>query len=492
MSLRIDFSKDRKEKRINNDVETDVFLSKKRKKNGKNLTNEKREEQANFVDENRDGKNKQNRKRKHLEYRNGEEIEKRKSEKEAVRKQKEELASQKRKINEEREEIFVRKLIAKKKKYRNRISKIESKFGKTQIEIYGNGAVKALLAISKIAKVEKVVTSNGCTSFFADSKQCHKIIALLQNLCYDYKIVNIGGVSPAIFRSLTRVGLIVGIVLVAVAVWIYSSFVTRVSVKCEGASDYALNAEISGILKEYGLKEGARLKSLDKTALEKAIVSLDGVAFASVSANGTHVRVSYKTALKKEGFVQGNGKGVIASKRAVVTRVIAESGTAVKKYGDVVDVGDTLIEGYIEYGDSKIPVEARGYAYGKVYLKRTRFFANVESVEEVVSSKKYTRYGMFGKIPKMPESPFERYRLKTSVSDFSYLIPLKIYSYEFEEIRQVERENTLDTEQMKRAVYSDVVASLSESATVLDAYYEITKTEDGAYVTVTLEAEEII
>lgn len=78
------------------------------------------------------------------------------------------------------------------------------------------------------------------------------------------------------------------------------------------------------------------------------------------------------------------------------------------------------------------------------------------------------------------------------MSDFSYLIPLKIYSYEFEEIREVERENTLDDEQMKRAVYSDVVASLSESATVLDAYYEITKTEDGAYVTVTLEAEEII
>lgn len=114
--------------------------------------------------------------------------------------------------------------------------------------------------------------------------------------------------SPAIFRSLTRAGLIVGIVLVAVAVWIYSSFVTRVSVRCEGASDYALNAEISGILKEYGLKEGARLKSLDKSALEKAIMSLDGVAFASVSANGTHVNVSYKTALKKRVLCKETAK----------------------------------------------------------------------------------------------------------------------------------------------------------------------------------------
>ena len=475
MSLKIDYPKNRKEKYANKGVEKVAFLSKKRKKNNKNSINEKRDEQANFPDANYDEQNKKGRKNKCLEYRKSDEFKKRKSEKEAVRKQKEELAAQKRKIREEREEIFVRKLIAKKNKYRNRISKIERKFGKTQIEIYGENAVKALSAISKISKVEKVAVGKQSTSIFVESKQCHKIIALLQNLCYDYKIINIGGVSPAIFRSLTRAGLIVGIVLVAVAVWIYSSFVTRVSVRCEGASDYALNAEISGILKEYGLKEGARLKSLDKSALEKAIMSLDGVAFASVSANGTHVNVSYKTALKKEGFVQGNGKGVIASKRAVVTRVITESGTAVKKYGD-----------------SKIPVEARGYAFGKVYLKRTRFFANVESVEEVVSIKKYTRYGMFGKTPKTPKSPFERYRLKTSVSDFSYLIPLKIYSYEFEEIREVERENTLDDEQMKRAVYSDVVASLSESATVLDAYYEITKTEDGAYVTVTLEAEEII
>ena len=45
---------------------------------------------------------------------------------------------------------------------------------------------------------------------------------------------------------------------------------------------------------------------------------------------------------------------------------------------------------------------------------------------------------------------------------------------------------------MKKAVYSDALARLSESATVLDAYYETTKTEDGTYVTVTLEVEEFI
>ena len=396
------------------------------------------------------------------------------------------------KIKEEREEIFWRKLIAKKNKYRNRISKIERKFGKTQIEICGENAVKALSAISKIAKVEKVAVGKQSTSIFVESKQCHKIIALLQNLCYDYKIINIGGVSPAIFRSLTRAGLIVGIVLVAVAVWIYSSFVTRVSVRCEGASDYALNAQIDGILKECGAVEGARVKSFDASELENAISSLDGVTFASVDKIGTHINVVYKTALKKENFVFANSKSVVAKKRAVVTRVIVEGGTAVCKYGDVVEAGDTLIDGYIEYGDNKIPVEARGYAFGKVYYKRTKFFAKVEKVEKVTACKTYTRYGMFKKVPKTPTSPFENYRLKTEASDFGYLLPIKIYSYRYEEIQTVEVENTLDEAGMKKAVYSELVADLTESATVLDVYYEITSTEDGTYVTLTLEAEEII
>lgn len=130
-----------------------------------------------FPDANYDEQNKKGRKNKGLEYRKSDEFKKRKSEKEAVRKQKEELAAQKRKIREEREEIFVRKLIAKKNKYRNRISKIERKFGKTQIEIYGENAVKALSAISKIAKVEKVAVGKQSTSIFVESKQCHKIIA---------------------------------------------------------------------------------------------------------------------------------------------------------------------------------------------------------------------------------------------------------------------------------------------------------------------------
>lgn len=414
------------------------------------------------------------------------------ADKQALKKQKIEAKEAKRKIKEEKEEILLEKMLAKKKKYRDRITKIVGKFGVTTIEIHGENAQRALIAISKIARVQNVEKSKSKARFSLPSKQCPKIIALLQNLCYDYKIVNIGGVSPALFRAFSRVGIVAGIALSAIAVCVYSSFLTRVSVQCEGACDYALNAQIDDILKEYGAQKGARIKDFDEDGLKNAISALDKVAYVGVKREGTRLCVVYKTALKKESFVESGSKGVVAKKRAVVTRVIVEGGTAVKKYGDVVEAGDTLIDGYIEYGDSKIPVEAKGYAFGKVYYKRTRYFAKVEQIDKVVSSKTYTRIGLFKSHPKTPESPFERYTLKTDVGKFGFLLPLKIYTFDFEEIRSVEVQNTLDEQAMKRAVYSELVAELDQSASVLDAYYEIVETEDGTYVTLTLEAEEII
>ena len=110
----------------------------------------------------------------------------------------------------------------------------------------------------------------------------------------------------------------------------------------------------------------------------------------------------------------------------------------------------------------------------------------------MTACKTYTRYGMFQKVPKTPTSPFENFTLKTSVEKFGFLLPIDIYTFEFEEIRTVERENALDLQGMKKALYSDLVGNLNESASVLNAYYEVTQTEDGTYVTLTLEAEEII
>lgn len=379
-------------------------------------------------------------------------------------------------------------------KNRIRLHKIVAKYGKTQFEISSKNGVKALVAVSKICRVFDVETLNNGVRFCVNSKQCDKIIALLSNLCYDYKIIKIGGVVPFALRSIARVGIVSGLCVGVVALSIFASFVTRVSVRYAGGGevDASLNLQVCDILNEYGVRKGAKISAINAQELQKALSALDGVAFANVSIDGSHVDIVLKSELPKEEFVQIDGSSVTARKTAVVTRIIVEGGTAVKKYGDVVKPGDVLIDGYVLYGDAKIPAQARGFAYGKVFYKKSVFFADVETVKTYGQVKTETRYGIFGKTPKAPKSPYECCEIETSVSEYGFLVPLKIYTYTFRELIVEQRQNTLDEEGMKRKAFSSLATELEESAKILGVYYEVRKVDGGVAVEVVAEAEELI
>lgn len=375
-----------------------------------------------------------------------------------------------------------------------RLHKIVAKYGKTQFEISSKNGVKALVAVSKICRVFDVQSFDKGVRFCVNSKQCGKIIALLDNLCYDYKIIKIGGVVPFALRSVARVGIVAGLCVGVVALSIFANFVTRVSVRYAGNDepDAALNLRVCDILNEYGVKKGAKISAIRAQELQKALSALDGVAFANVSIDGSHVDIVLKSELPKEEFAQIDGSSVTARKTAVVTRIIVEGGTAAKKYGDVVKPGDVLIDGYVMYGDAKIPAQARGFAYGKVFYKKSVFFADVETVKSYGQVKTETRYGIFGKAPKAPKSPYECCEIETSVSQFGFLVPLKIYKYTFRELIAEQRQNVLDEEGMKRKAFSVLATELEESAKILNVYYEVNKVDGGVAVEVVAEAEESI
>ncbi len=379
-------------------------------------------------------------------------------------------------------------------KNRIRMHKILAKYGKTQFEISSKSGVKALVAVSKICRVFDVQTFDKGVRFCVNSKQCGKIIALLDNLCYDYKIIKIGGVVPFALRSVARVGIVTGLCVGVVALSVFANFVTRVSVRYAGnvQPDAALNLRVCDILNEYGVKKGAKISAIKAQELQKALSALDGVAFANVSVDGSHVDIVLKSELPKEEFAQIDGSSVTARKTAVVTRIIVEGGTAVKKYGDVVKPGDVLIDGYVLYGDAKIPAQARGFAYGKVFYKKSVFFPSVETVKSYGQVKTETRYGIFGKTPKAPKSPYECCEIETSVSEFGFLVPLKIYKYTFRELIVEQRQNALDEEGMKRKAFSMLATEFEESAKILNVYYEVNRLDGGVAVEVIAEAEELI
>ena len=379
--------------------------------------------------------------------------------------------------------------------YTKRVREAASKFGYTTFFVKGKNGVRVLGALSKICSVKNVAILNDGVRFETPSNRCGQIIAILNNLCYDYKIIKTKGAMPFAINTLGRLGFAVGIIVVAVAIALFSQFVTRVSVSATDAYeglDGALNARVQSILCSYGIEEGKWLPSVNLGEVEKQLLALDGISYASVRRHGTHFAVEIKRERPKENFVEAFGSKVVSQKVAIVTRVIVEGGTAVVDYGDVVKAGDTLIDGYVVFGEDKLEVEAKGIVYGKVFYKKTVFFADTVREKTYGDVKRITKLSAFGKTPKTPKSPYERYELKTTVQDFGFLVPFKIYGFEFLEITEREYKSEITLEEAYDRVFSEIVAQMKEPSKVLEKYCEVCETQDGKYVTVTVEAEERI
>lgn len=373
---------------------------------------------------------------------------------------------------------------------KSRYRQLVAKTGKTRILVYGKNSVRAVHAISKSFRVEDIVNQIDGVEFSVQSKHCGKIIALLDNLCYSYKIVKIYGILPKSLLILSRVGIFLGLAVALVAMSVYPNFITRVSVDYVG--DTALNKNtVDNLLSTYGISEGARTYKADIEGARYGLLSLDGVTFASIERNGTHFKVTVK-AVDDDILADISGSGVVAKKQAVVERIVVESGTAVKKHGDIVKPGDVLIDGYIEYGDEKIPVQASGYAYGRVYYNKSVFFPDTAMKKSYGRQKTVTKLTMFGKTPKTPKSPFERYECNVSVAQFGFLLPFEIYTYTFFEVSVEEVENTMSEAQMQDEVYAQIVEEFSMECKVLDKIFKVERTEGGYIVDVTVETEERI
>ena len=81
------------------------------------------------------------------------------------------------------------KKVVRKPKKPNKLVEFRRQVGRTTLRVSGDNCERALSAVMKICRVEDVKRSaDGCT-FRVKSKHLGKIIALLDNLCYDYKII---------------------------------------------------------------------------------------------------------------------------------------------------------------------------------------------------------------------------------------------------------------------------------------------------------------
>ncbi|MEG1663342.1 MAG: sporulation protein YqfD [Clostridia bacterium] len=371
-------------------------------------------------------------------------------------------------------------------RHKTPLKKLADRFGKVQFEVVGVNFARLISSLSRNFKIEKAVTNGNVLTFFVGAKHSDKIIAYLDSLCYNYRIIYRVGASRAMILLFDRLGIVVGIVATVAIMILYPHFVTEVDI------DGELTAEARNILQTNGVYQGNFVWDFDGAEISKQLQSQDGIAFASVEKRGSHVYVKITAEQGKHDFVDISGGRVVAKTRAVVSRVLVHGGTAEVKYGDVVNAGDTLIGDYVLVGETKVKTVAVGEVYGRVYCKMSRYFADKEIVNVVGRTAEFCRIAMFGKTPKTPKAPFGAYSLEISKKESDFLLPYTVYTYRFFEIETVEVANTKTKDEMSKEVFSALLNTLSPEAKFVDSFSKVSRVEGGYMVDTTIECEQRI
>lgn len=144
--------------------------------------------------------------------------------------------------------------------------------------------------------------------------------------------------------------------------------------------------EMISVLSEEGIQTGKRKSKIDtKKVINNIRLKRDDISWMSIDMKGTNVIVSIVEAEEKPDIVNKEEYcNIVAKQRGIITKITADTGTAIVKVGDIVEKGDVLIGGYMEgkYTDTRY-VHAKGEIEARVwYTKKKKSSLTREITEE--------------------------------------------------------------------------------------------------------------
>lgn len=171
-------------------------------------------------------------------------------------------------------------------------------------------------------------------------------------------------------------------------------------------STYIWNIEISGInnieeseilsqLADEGIDIGKKKSGIDtKTVINNIRLKRNDISWMSIDMKGTNIIIKIVEADEKPNLINENEYcNIVAKQKGIITKITADTGTALVKVGDVVEEGDILIGGYMEgkYTDTRY-VHAKGNVEARIwYTKKLESKFTREITEETgITENKYS------------------------------------------------------------------------------------------------------
>lgn len=284
--------------------------------------------------------------------------------------------------------------------------------------------------------------ASGETLFKIRKKDLPKAVAILNEMCYTYKINATFGIGKSLAFLAARCGLIIGVAASVAVLNIAYGYVWQV--KIDGNIELS-SAAIEAALKRANVAVGCKKSEPIAARVAGSLGDMDGIADASCEIVGTTL---YVHVLESKEYKDRKTHGEYRAKYdARVTRVVMRSGSALVKRGDVVARGDTLANGdvYSTAGELLYTAECDAEIYGEVSLT---FGAQLSTAaveyKRTGKTAEKTVFTLFGKQLGKAKPPFRSCDMTSSTSSFDVLIPLYSTTYRYYETKAVEYERDIN------------------------------------------------
>lgn len=359
--------------------------------------------------------------------------------------------------------------------------------------------VERLINLCKINNIkiwDVTYINQGIIRFKMLPKEFKKIKPYVKKSKCKIKIINKKGIYFDMFRYRKRKLALVLVLVLVLFSFVVSNFIWHINID---GSELVDKAKIEAMLHEAGIHKGKLKFLISKGKVADYIrANLYEAAWVGVDINGTTINITVMEKIishEEDKTVTGN---IVAIKSAVISKIIAENGTAKYKTGSYITEGSVAIEGVI---DSEliepINVHASGILKGIVEYTFEKEYKYKNKIKEYTGK---LRYGAGVKINNkeillkyLPKENKYDINSKAKMFDiFSVNISFIFNTYDEYILKDIvnTKEELAKLAEKEATLYFEEILTIDSK--ILEKNVEQVETETGIIYKVTLSVEENI
>lgn len=332
-------------------------------------------------------------------------------------------------------------------------------------------------------------------------KDFYEIIKIAKKLKCKVKIIRKRGMPFIINKYKKRKIFFITLIIITILIGISTNYIWNINIEIEE------NFEIENIeqdIKDAGLEIGMNKNKIDtQEIINKIRLKRNDVSWIGIELKGTNAIIKIVKAKEAPEIIdEKDYSNIVSNKSGIITKIIAQNGTALVKVGDKVEEGQILINGIMEGKYTGIRyVHSLGEVEAITKYSKTKKIP-LKTTEKVNTGKKETKYKI--KINNFQInfyktlSKFKFYdtiETEKKFKIFSNLyLPISIIKITNQEFEKIEKQYTVEeaTEIGTRELEQEIEQEIGTGKNIVGKNAEVAETEEYVEVSVTYEVIENI